>query len=114
MAACSDQIQIAANPLLRWMQIAKVVGSIDDPKLPVPGSGVEDLFVGGKDNERRETDLRVNGNNVSLSILNGTGQGIAMDLSICRRSKSTAEGQKDYHDRQHNASITGIHDSLLG
>src|SRR6185437_2985413 len=96
------------------MQIAKIMGPIDDPKLPVAGSGVEDLFVRGKDNEGRETDLRVNRNNVSLSILDGSGRGIGMDLSFCRRPKSAGEGQEDYHNREHNASIAGIHDSLLG
>jgi len=61
--------KIAANAGLRWVHIAQVVGSIDDPKLLVASSEVENLLALRKDNERGKSNFCANGNNFLLRIL---------------------------------------------
>jgi len=40
-----DEIQVAANPLLRWMEIAEIVSAIDNPEFLITRSGVQNLLV---------------------------------------------------------------------
>jgi len=51
------------------MHVTQVVGAIDDPEFFIPGGEIEDLFVLGKDDERRKAELGPHGNNVFPGIL---------------------------------------------
>src|SRR5260370_6496616 len=62
-------MKIAANAGVRWVDIAQVVGSIDDPKLLVASSEVENLLALRKDNERAKPNFCPNRNNLLLRIL---------------------------------------------
>ena len=64
-----NEIEIAANAGLGRVDVAEVVGAVDDPEFLVAGGEIEDLFVFGKDDECGEAELRANGNNVFLRIL---------------------------------------------
>jgi len=80
VAGRRDEIQVAANALLCWVQIAQVVSAIDDPEFFVSGRRVEDFFVHRKHDECREANLGVNRNDVGLRILHfacaGIGKGV--------------------------------------
>ena len=71
MSCRGDEIQVAANPLLRWMEIAEVVSAIDNPEFLIARSGVQNLLIHRQHDECRKTNLRVNRNNVRLGIFDG-------------------------------------------
>ena len=72
MAARGNEVQIAADAGLGRMHVAEVVRAIDDPEFLVAGGEVENLFVFGKDDERRKAELGADRNNVFLRILHDT------------------------------------------
>src|SRR5882724_624487 len=54
------EVEIAADSGLGRMEVAKVVSAVDDPKLLVPCREVENLFVGGQNDERGKANLGAN------------------------------------------------------
>ena len=62
-------MKVAVNAGLRRMDIAQIVGSIDDPKFLVSSSEVENLLALRKDNERGKSNFCADGNNFLLRIL---------------------------------------------
>ena len=91
MAACGDEIEVAADAGLRRMDIAQVVGAIDDPEFPVPGGEVEYFFLVGQNDERRKTKLLVTG------TLGGWFADRRSDrrCSAAEAQRSTADGQAE-------------------
>src|ERR1700723_4601837 len=51
VAACSDQIQIAADARLGWMNVTEVVCAVDDPEFLVSGGEIENLLILGKNDQ---------------------------------------------------------------
>src|SRR5260370_24259057 len=51
VSARGDEVQIAADAGLRWMDVAEVVRAIDDPEFLVAGGEIENLFVLRQNNE---------------------------------------------------------------
>ena len=68
MAASGDEIQVAADAGLGRVDVAEIVRAVDDPEFFVAGGEIENLLVIGKDDERREAQLRADGDDVFFGV----------------------------------------------
>src|SRR5712692_9387814 len=69
VATCSDKVDVAADAGLCRVNVAEIVGAVDDPEFLVACREVQDLLISWKHNEGREADFGENGNDVGLRIL---------------------------------------------
>ena len=111
VSARGNQVQIAANAGLGRMNVAEVVGPIDDPEFLVAGSEVEDLLVIRKDDQRREPEFGANGNDIFLRILDDA-------RSVCRGPRrqgvQNTQSQKKYSDSvKREPASQSFHDLFL-
>src|SRR5712664_3841544 len=106
-----DEIQVAMNSLLGRMEIAEVVSAIDDPELFVAGGGIQNFLGYRQHDERRESNLGVNWDDVGLGVLDGSRAGIRVGRLRQRQHRGTSEekrGQlcKTRDSRKHRFLLT--------
>src|SRR4029077_16673091 len=69
MSVRGDEIEIAANTGLRGMDIAQIVRTVDDPEFAIARGEIENLFVLRENDQSREAQFRMNGNDVFPAVL---------------------------------------------
>ena len=69
MTAGGDEIQVAANAGLGRVHVTEVVRPVDDPEFFIAGREIENLFVVGKNDKRRETKFGANRNDILFGVL---------------------------------------------
>ena len=90
VAACGDEVQIAADAGLGGMNVAEIVGPVDDPEVLVAGGEIENLLVLGKHDERRKAELGADGDNVFLRVLHDARRCVSCGARRRRRGKQHA------------------------
>ena len=63
------RFKLLRMPAWAGMDVAEIVRAVDDPEFLVAGREIENLLVVGKNDERREAQLRADGNDVFLGVL---------------------------------------------
>src|SRR5258708_6721665 len=111
MSRRGNEIEIAANPLLRWMEIAEIVSAVDDPKLFIASGSIQNFLVHRQHDECRKTNLRVNRNNVGLGIFDGLSAGVRVDRLRPGQHRGTREEKRGKHyesgdSREHRFLLT--------
>ena len=69
MTTGGHKIHVAADTGLGGMEIAQIVGAVDDPEVFVARGEIKNLLVGRKNNEGRKADLGMDRNDLCLRIL---------------------------------------------
>src|SRR5579885_1132700 len=64
MTAGGDEVQVAADGGLGGVDVAEIVGAVDDPELPVARGEIQNLLVLGQNDERRHQHFGMNRNNI--------------------------------------------------
>src|SRR5208283_2093174 len=99
VSARGDEVQIAADAGLGWMDVAKVVRAIDDPEFLVAGGEIQNLFILGQDDERRKSEFGVDGNNVLLRVLHDTRRSFRRGVRGYGSRADKAEESEDTENR---------------
>src|SRR5216684_1716460 len=102
------------NSLLGRMEIAEVVSAIDNPELLVARGGIQNFLVYRQHDERRESNLGVNWDDVGLGVLDGPRAGIRVDRLRPRQHRGTSEEKRGKHcetrdSRRHRFLLTEGH-----
>src|SRR5208283_385681 len=79
------------------MNVAEVMGSVDDPEFLVARCEVENLLVLGEDNERRKPEFGPNGDDVLFRVLHDTR------LRVCGARGRSAESDRAEEDGSESA-----------
>jgi len=96
VASGGDEIQVAANPGLPRMNVAKVVHAVDNPVFLVAGREIEDLLLLGKDDQRREPQLCAYRDNVFLRVLHNARRfSCGLRRRRHKRSRTNKEDSED-------------------
>src|SRR5271157_2471351 len=74
------------------MNVAEVMGSVDDPEFLVARCEVENLLVLGEDNERRKPEFGANGDDVLFRVLHDTR---LRRSGACGRSTESDRAEKN-------------------
>ena len=69
MAARGDQVEVALDVAAARVQVAQVVGTVDDPVVLVAGGEVENVLVRGQNDQGGEAQLGVDFDDVALGVL---------------------------------------------
>jgi hypothetical protein len=98
VAAGGDEIQIAANTGLRRVDVAEVVRAVDNPKIFVAGSEVENFLVFGQHDKSRVAQFGMDSDDVIFAVLHdasGVRSGPCWDLAQGEQSQNGSRQQSE-------------------